>query len=155
MKSQITREQRGIAVHALITVKGSVDHDIKPSIYKGLLKSIFLDVLRAKRMAEHLSAREIAKRAAERRYEADIALVGHFCIVVWSRDCDMVETTRLVRYESVEEYYQSQEDAGDWAEGPVTWTYISIADAEDFQPHERDLIMENRENGGDGFHLSR
>jgi hypothetical protein len=67
----------------------------------------------------------------------------------------MVESTSLSRYNSVEEYYQSRESAGDWAEGPVTWTYITPERAEDFEPHERDLIMENRENGGDGFHLSR
>jgi hypothetical protein len=67
----------------------------------------------------------------------------------------MVENTTLARYTSLAEFRASQREAWEWAEGPITWTYISHADAWDFEPSQRDLIMENRENGGDGYHLSR
>jgi len=143
-----------IAINAIINAKGK-GNEIRPSMYKNLMKSVFSDVLRAKRIKKDAEERERRERAAEVIYESDILTHGHFCMIVWSRDCDMCESTNLSRYESVEQFYKSQENAGEWAEGPVTWTYISHEDAEDFQSSTRDLIMENRENGGDGFHLYR
>jgi hypothetical protein len=154
MENTMTLEQRQNLMNAIINWKDKPE-GVNHRFYKTLLKSLFADVLRAKHLQKVREDRERAKRAAEAIYEADIARVGFFCMEVWSRDCDMVESTSVSRYHSVEEYYQSQEAAGDWAEGPVTWTYMTPEEAEDFQPYQRDLIMENRENGGDGFHLSR
>ena len=118
---------------------------LRKTAFEGPLKAF-----KAKRRAE---AQRSAEKAAELIYEADIANHGHFCMEVWSRDCDMVESTHLGKYSTVAEFRASQEESWEWAEGPITWTYISIDEALDFKSSQRDRIMENFENGGDGFHL--
>ena len=135
----------------LIDYKTSPKYNAKG--YKGLL-ALFFDVeLKALRKARQ-DKREADKKAQfEAKLQADIDAHGFFCMELWSRDCDMCESTSVGKYYSVEELEKSKEEAWEWAEGPMTWTYISVADAQEFEPSFRDRIMENFENGGDGFHL--
>jgi hypothetical protein len=140
-------------LHSVITWRGS--HQIKPSMALRLRKQTFsepLEALRKKRMEEAHAERE---RLTEALYEADIKKYGHFCMEVWSRDCDMCESTFISKYKSVAEFKESQEASWEDAEGPITWRRIHPEDAADFVPSVRDLVMENYENQGDGYHLSR
>ena len=149
----MTQEQRQQLINIVITGRGDGTLDQKMALNVRFMA--FRDILEAKRKKERAEAQRRREEATEGLYEADIANHGHFCMVVWSRDCDMVESTYLARYKSIKELEDSKVEAIEWAEGPVTWGYISHDDANDFESSTRDLIMENRENGGDGYHLTR
>jgi len=77
----------------------------------------------------------------------DLALFGEFFIETWSRDCDMCESTSVARYTSMKEYDEAMDAVEGWAEGPVSFTHISKEDADKFEPHTRDRVMEAYENG--------
>ena len=53
----------------------------------------------------------------------------------------------MSHYTSWSEYEEAMDSVGDWAEGPVSDTYMSQEETEDFEPHTRDRIMEAFENG--------
>ena len=149
----MTQSQRQNLIH--ITITGRGDGTIDENFAIELRMMAFKSILMAKQKKRRAEEQRLQELSGEDLYEADIAKHGSFCMVVWSRDCDMVENTTLSRYTSIAEFRASQREAWEWAEGPITWTHISHADAWDFEPSQRDLIMENRENGGDGYHLSR
>ena len=137
--------------HVIITGRG--DGSLKESMAMRMRFGVFRDTLRAKQAKRREEDQRAREEAAEALYEADIANHGHFCMEVWSRDCDMYESTHLGRYKSIKELEDSKMEAGEWAEGPITWTYISPEDAAGYESSHRDRIMENLENGGDGYHL--
>lgn len=147
----MNQETRQDLIHMIITGRGN--GTMKDSVALRFKKMIFAEPLRDFHKKRRAEAQAEAERAAEALYEADIAKHGRFYMEVWSRDCDMVESTHLSWYESVKELRQSQEGCWEDAEGPITWTYISPESANHFEPSQRDRIMENFENGGDGFHL--
>lgn len=145
------QSQRQNLIH--ITITGRGDGTIDENLAIELRMMAFRDVLMAKRKRIRVEDQKRRQEATEALYEADIAKHGHFWMEVWSRDCDMFEMTRVSRYKSINEFKTSQECAWEDAEGPIKWTHISHEEAEEFPPHQRDLIMENREDGGDGYHL--
>lgn len=149
----MTPEQRMTLIHQTITNRG--DGRIDQNMAKELRMMAFKSHLREKRNKLRAEEQRRQEVATEALYEADIAKHGSFCMIVWSRDCDMCEATNLARYKTVAEFKADQESAWEWAEGPITWNHISHEEAEEFSPHQRDLIMEDRENGGDGYHLKR
>jgi len=139
--TDMTQSQRMTLINMTITSRG--DGTIDQNMAKELRMMAFKSHLREKRdklMAEEQRRRE---ESTEALYEVDIAKHGSFCMEVCSRDCDMVENTTLARYTSLAEFKADQEEAWEWAEGPITWTHISHEDAWRFEPSQRDLIMEN------------
>lgn len=87
----------------------------------------------------------------ETRAAKDIEKYGGFCMVIWSRDCDMVESERIAQYSSIKEFYRSEEKEREWSEGPLDIQYISMEDAMNFNPTTRDRIAEAFENTGQGY----
>ena len=148
----MTPEQRMTLIHQTITNRG--DGRIDQNMAKELRMMAFKSHLREKRDKLRAEEQRRAELSREALYEADIENFGSFCMIVWSRDCDMVENTTLARYTSLTDFKASQEEAWEWAEGPITWKHISHEEAWKFEPSQRDLIMDNRENGGDGYHLN-
>lgn len=141
MKKQETQNRAQV----LINFKASPNY--KREGYKSILKILYAEELKQKARARY-EARLAEERAEfEKKLQKDIEQYGYFCMVVWSRDCDMCESTHVSRYESIEELEQSKEEAGEWAEGPVTWTYMDPREEEDFVPGFRDRAMEAFENG--------
>ena len=86
----------------------------------------------------------------ETRAAKDIEIYGGFYMVIWSRDCDMVESERIAQYSSIKEFYRSESQC-EWSEGPITRRYISMEDAMNFNPTTRDRIAEAFENTGQGY----
>ena len=77
----------------------------------------------------------------------DKLFLEHIYYVQWSRDCDMFESTNASICYGRKAYIKMQEDACDWAEGPMSWNEISKEEYEEFQPDHRDRVMEAYENG--------
>ncbi len=72
---------------------------------------------------------------------------------VWSRDCDMCESTSVFKTQSLKKYNKRIQDAYEWAEGPVSFNIISKEEYDAFKKpgnqlgRTRDRIMEAYENG--------
>ena len=69
---------------------------------------------------------------------------GQCALVVWSRDCDCVETTRQLLIDPSDLRAEVQRLYDD-AEGPVTW-FVRRPDPE-FKTTQRDRVLEAYENG--------
>jgi hypothetical protein len=68
---------------------------------------------------------------------------------VWSRDCDMCESTNSGIVYGGEKWWKKMlEEAGEWADGPMHFDKISKGEYENFvAPRVRDRILEAYENG--------
>ena len=72
---------------------------------------------------------------------------------VWSRDCDMCESTRVFKTQSLKKYNKRIQDAYEWAEGPMSFSIITKEEYDAFKKpgnrlgRTRDRIMEAYENG--------
>jgi len=67
---------------------------------------------------------------------------------VWSRDCDMCESTNAGYVYGEKNWDKMMDEVGEWAEGPVSYERISKEEYEEFvAPPVRDRIMEAYENG--------
>ncbi len=72
---------------------------------------------------------------------------------VWSRDCDMCESTSVFKTQSLKKYNKRIQDAYEWAEGPVSFSIITKEEYDAFKKpgnrlgRTRDRIMEAYENG--------
>jgi len=67
---------------------------------------------------------------------------------VWSRDCDMCESTNAGIVYGEKRWDKMMDETGEWAEGPVNYNRISKEEYLDFvAPPVRDRIMEAYENG--------
>lgn len=89
----------------------------------------------------------------EKRIQDAIKADGYAYFQIWSRDCDMCESTRTTKVRSVKAYKKLIHDLAEGAEGPVSCNLISKEEWKDFQPTHRDRVMENFENGGNGYWL--
>ncbi len=142
-------------IHALINLKATDKWANYSTKRKKEIYSLVLGVvLEQKSKEEQKKARLLAEAKKQAEFEAkvqaDIDKHGFFCMEVWSRDCDCVESTHVSKYTSLEELDQSQQDAAEWADGPMTWTYVSPLEA-DAEPTQRDRVMEAYENTGQGY----
>ena len=143
-------------IHTFIDLKGQMKGNfstMKPKLKKGLYEAIFFEYFREKRIEEAKAQRLKEKQEFEAMANACIQENGAFYMVHFSRDCDMVEVTRAVKFDTVEEFYEYQEDVYAGAEGPNSFDFISFEEGEEFNTVTRDRIMENFENGGNGFFL--
>lgn len=67
---------------------------------------------------------------------------------VFSRDCDLVESTRLVKAPCFFiGYRELRKAAEEWTEGPFGFRQLSRAEAKAFRPHWRDRIGEAFDDG--------
>lgn len=66
----------------------------------------------------------------------------------WSRDCDMCESTTF-GWCFPHEYDEIQDDASEWAEGPMSFEKITKEEYEQYkgESFKRDRVMEAYENG--------
>lgn len=72
----------------------------------------------------------------------------------FSRDCDMCEVTSVGAFEGGKKRFEKWCDSQyERAEGPMSFTPISKAEYDERrgQRHVRDRVMENYENGGNGY----
>lgn len=68
--------------------------------------------------------------------------------VHWSRDCDMVEGERIIILPASLAALNARIDAEhEWADGPFSYTPVSLQDAVEFEGWSRDRVMEAYENG--------
>lgn len=75
-------------------------------------------------------------------------------IKMWSRDCDMYETTRFIEFKNRREYNSFLEEVGEWIEGPCTFDFISKEDYLDGIENpvkDRDRVLEAFENGNNFY----
>lgn len=159
MKHAKVDNQQGAIIHALINMKSGegfqsmapVDQLKAHKVLSRYISQGRENRLEKERRAKH---QQHLKDLFEATANLDILKHGFFSMVVWQRDCDMCESTELVRFKSIKDLEETKKGAVEWAEGPVTWNYISPEDAESFRGQFRDLVMEDRENGGDGYHLT-
>jgi hypothetical protein len=152
-----TTVMNNLTINGFIELKGqmkkgafaSLDLNAKKMLYNALMPENFKAVrnktIEARRLKE--------KQEFEAKINAEIEKNGAFYMVHFSRDCDMVEVTRAVKFNTVEDFYEYQEDAYEAAEGPNSFELVSYSEGEDFNTVTRDRIMENFENGGNGFFL--
>ena len=72
---------------------------------------------------------------------------------VWSRDCDMCESTSVFKTQSLKKYNKRIQDAYEWAEGPMSFSIITKEEYDAFKKpgnrlgRTRDRIMEAYESG--------
>lgn len=68
---------------------------------------------------------------------------------VWSRDCDMCESTYYTKYKNYFEMFHSRKKAYEWAEGPMSYDEVSKQEYLEYKNtyHTRDRAMEAFENG--------
>jgi hypothetical protein len=82
-----------------------------------------------------------------------LANYGWIYVEIWSRDCDMCESTSVRKFQSIHKYFKFWESVGEWAEGPVGITTISKQEYDAYHKPNNDLgrvrdrIMEAYENG--------
>lgn len=72
----------------------------------------------------------------------------------FSRDCDMCEVSYVREFLGGRKNYEKmKEKSYEWAEGPTYFTEISREEyeMEKGEYHMRDRVMENYENGGNGY----
>lgn len=75
---------------------------------------------------------------------------GWIYVIAWSRDCDMCESTRVYKFQSIKAYYKAQERFGESLEGPGSFYMITKEQYDDERrepTRDRDRIMEAFENG--------
>lgn len=80
------------------------------------------------------------------------SLIKHGWIYVsaWSRDCDMCESTRVCRFQSIKAYYKAMKEFGESLEGAGSFVMITKEQYDDERrepTRSRDRIMEAFENG--------
>ena len=74
-------------------------------------------------------------------------------VKVWSRDCDMCESTTLRTIPATPMAYDRFCDREyEWAEGPVSIRLLTLEEAEEFTPEFRDRIAEAWDNGNTSPH---
>jgi hypothetical protein len=138
-----------ITISNIIQLKG--EGRINQNNYKDALKLLLKDIISDRKRKEYKDIekqRKIQEKIdLENKLNADLEKYGKFFYEVWSRDCDMCESTRIIEFESIEDYYETVDKTGEWAEGPVTYTYVHPLDATDFESSFRDRAFESYENG--------
>lgn len=96
---------------------------------------------------------QIEKMESDIKALQSLAKYGWIFIEVWSRDCDMCESSRVYKFQSVKKYNQYLNRIGEWAEGPVSVRLVSKDQYDAYaKPNNtlgrvRDRIMEAYENG--------
>ncbi len=75
---------------------------------------------------------------------------GWIYVKAWSRDCDMCESTRVYKFQSIKAYYKMYDNFCEWLEGPGSFYLITKNEYDDEMrepTRSRDRIMEAYENG--------
>lgn len=88
----------------------------------------------------------------KREIEMGKSLAKHGWIYVseWSRDCDMCESTRVCKFQSIKAYYKAEQSFAEGLEGAGSFCVISKEQYDDERrepTRSRDRIMEAFENG--------
>jgi hypothetical protein len=88
----------------------------------------------------------------ENEIEMNKSLVknGWIYVKAWSRDCDMCESTRVYKFQSIKAYYKAYDSFCEWLEGPGSFHLITKDEYDDEMrepTRSRDRIMEAFENG--------
>lgn len=94
--------------------------------------------------------RKIERMKQEIDMNKSLSKHGWIYVSSWSRDCDMCESTRVSKYQSIKAYYKAEQQFGESLEGPGSFCIISKEeyDNERREPtRSRDRIMEAYENG--------
>lgn len=114
--------------------------EFHPSRQLKMLNWIFGDV----NVAIENNVRRVAQRNLIARIAADNN--GNIGLIVWSRDCDMCESTNghVIKASEFNEYV---EDLYYNAEGPCNVTIVTVAEAEAFESSFRDRALEAFEDG--------
>lgn len=82
------------------------------------------------------------------RFLASFLQVWPVYFEVFSRDCDLCESTRLVKAPCFFiGYRELRRAAEDWTEGPFHFHQLTRAEAKAFRPHWRDRIGEAFDDG--------
>lgn len=74
---------------------------------------------------------------------------GKIGVLIWSRDCDMVEghVAWIAEVDTAAKLDAWIERRLESAEGPMSFTLVSVREAEDFLPSSRDRALEAFEDG--------
>ena len=103
--------------------------------------------------AASLKALSFDRRKAKRFGMPDYMLRGKgtsrfVAYVHWSRDCDCVEGERIIVLPATLDALNERiAHESEWADGPFTFTPVSLRDALEFEGWSRDRVMEAYENG--------
>ena len=133
----------------------NLDNDVRCEIRRGLGDTRILKFLRELQRvnAEQKGCSTIDERINARAYVqaclTDYADEnGNVNVEVWSRDCDMAESTYLetipATFEALDKLRMKLAEN---AEGPFATRILSQEEAAEFQPHFRDRVLEAFENG--------
>jgi hypothetical protein len=99
--------------------------------------------------------RKLERIKLEMEMNVSLAKYGWIFVKGWSRDCDMCESTRVYKFQSIKAYYKLEKNFYEWLEGPGYLNLISKDeyDSEHKEPtRSRDRILEAYENGN-GFSI--
>lgn len=94
--------------------------------------------------------RKIERVKEEIKMSESLMKHGWIYVSAWSRDCDMCESTRVYKFQSIKAYYKAYNSFGESLEGPGSFDIITKEqyDGERREPtRSRDRIMEAFENG--------
>jgi hypothetical protein len=94
--------------------------------------------------------RKIERVNEEIKLSESLFKYGWIYVIAWSRDCDMCESTRVYKFQSIKAYYKAQKRFGESLEGPGSFYMITKEQYDDERrepTRDRDRIMEAFENG--------
>ena len=94
--------------------------------------------------------RKLERIKLEMEMNVSLAKYGWIFVKGWSRDCDMCESTRVYKFQSIKAYYKAYDSFGESLEGPGSFSIITKEqyDEERREPtRDRDRILEAFENG--------
>jgi hypothetical protein len=94
--------------------------------------------------------RKIERVNEEIKLSESLIKYGWIYVSTWSRDCDMCESTRVYKFQSIKAYYKANDSFGESLEGPGSFSIITKEqyDEERREPtRDRDRILEAFENG--------
>jgi hypothetical protein len=94
--------------------------------------------------------RDIQRLEEEIEMNKSLANYGWIYVKAWSRDCDMCESTRVYKFQSIKAYYKAYDSFCEWLEGPGSFHPITKDEYDDEMrepTRSRDRIMEAYENG--------
>lgn len=99
--------------------------------------------------ARHRAPRHAMQHALSKlKFWASFLQVWPVYFVVFSRDCDLCESKRLVRAPNFFVGYRAlRAQADDWTEGPFGFWQVSRREARSFEPEWRDRIGEAFDDG--------
>lgn len=147
-------------VHATITLK-SKEYKWYNAAYDGITSEENLVKMKMKEMKsilwhaygvalrkkKDIEAQKVREVKLKLDIETSIEMYGSAYFEIWSRDCDMVESTCYVEINSYEEYESMEYDLAENAEGPFFCNLISQEHYINAIPYTRDRVMEAYENG--------